>query len=201
MKKLLLVFACLCFSSTFSQNDFVITVNNQSKEVALDENYTFEIDGKTIQISLKEKDTLIYKVPFYEFKYSKKHKVSKTSIDVGIEQIMLMTAGGSGIIVQKYDAFDPTMMQEMMLNEVTKESVSYGYSMERKDYDKTLKSGDKVRILKAELEYKGELEIYEITAVGKKDEGILIMTMNLGGDGDNEGEDMINLMWNTLLIN
>jgi hypothetical protein len=111
-----------------------------------------------------------------------------------------MTAVGSGIIIQKYDSFDPTMLQEMMLNEVTKESVNYGYTLERKDYDRTLKSGDELGVLKAELKYKGEFEIYEVSALGKKDEGILIMTMNLGGDEDNEGEEMINLLWNTLSV-
>ncbi|TYA57960.1 hypothetical protein [Formosa maritima] len=201
MNKVLFILTCLFVSNTFSQTDFIITVNNQSHEIALDEDYDFKVDGKTIQISVKEKDTLFYNDPFFSFKYSKKHKISKTEIDIGIEQIMLMTAGGSGIIIQKYDSFNPTMMQEMMLNEVTKESVSYGYTMERKDYDKTLNSGDELRILKADLEYKGELEVYEISAVGKKDEGILIMTMNLGGDGNNEGEDMINLLWDTMIIN
>ena len=201
MKKLLFIFTCLCFSNTYSQTDFIITVNNQSQEISLEKEYEFKVDGKTIQISVKEKDTLIYNDSFYSFKYSKNHKVSKTEIDMGIEQIMLMTAGGSGIIVQKYDSFNPTMLQEMMLNEVTKESVTYGYTLERKDYDKKLKSGDELRILKAELEYKGEVEVYEISAVGKKDEGILIMTMNLGGDGNNEGEDMIHLLWDTMVIN
>ncbi|MCX7551820.1 hypothetical protein [Xanthomarina sp. F2636L] len=201
MKNLLFIITCSFFFNTYSQTDFIITVNNQSQEIALDEDYEFNIDGKTIRISVKEKDTLLYNDTFYNFKYSKRHKVSKTQLDEGIEQIMLMTASGSGIIIQKYDAFDPTMLQEMMLNEVTKESVSYGYTLERKDYNKTLKSGEELKILKAELEYKGEIEVYEVSAVGRKDEGILIMTMNLGGDVDSDGENMINLLWDTMTLN
>ncbi|HLV70566.1 MAG TPA: hypothetical protein VKY34_07645 [Xanthomarina sp.] len=201
MKKIFFVIVYVLISNTYSQTDFILIVNNQTQEISLDKNYDFQVDGKTIQVSVKEKDTLIYNDPFYTFKYSKKHKVSKTEIDTGIEQIMLMTAAGSGIIIQKYDSFNPTMLQELMLNEVTKESVSYGYAIERKDYSRTLKSGDEISILKADLEYKGEFEIYEISALGIKDEGILIMTMNLGGDSDNEGTDMINLLWETLSIN
>lgn len=188
------------FSNTFAQTNFILTVNNQSQEISLDTDYEFKVDGKAIQISVKEKDTLLYNDSFYNFKYSKKHKISKVNLDEGIEQIVLMTAVGSGIIIQKYDSFDPTMLQEMMLNEVAKESVNYGYALERKDYDRTLKSGDELGVLKAELKYKGEFEIYEVSALGKKDEGILIMTMNLGGDEDNEGEEMINLLWNTLSV-
>ncbi|WP_417874310.1 hypothetical protein [Xanthomarina gelatinilytica] len=200
MKKLFFILFCLLFSNTFAQTNFILTVNNQSQEISLDTDYEFKVDGKAIQISVKEKDTLLYNDSFYNFKYSKKHKISKVNLDEGIEQIVLMTAVGSGIIIQKYDSFDPTMLQEMMLNEVTKESVNYGYALERKDYDRTLKSGDELGVLKAELKYKGEFEIYEVSALGKKDEGILIMTMNLGGDEDNEGEEMINLLWNTLSV-
>ncbi len=121
-------------------------------------------------------------------------------IDTGIEQIMMVTAAGTGVIVQKYDAFNPTMLQEMMLNEVTKESISYGYEMKREDYDKKLVSGETIRVLKAVLEYRGEYEIYEIAAHGRKDEGILIMTMNMDLGVDDGGADMIQLMWNSLKI-
>ncbi len=201
MKNHILFVAVILLSFTaLSQNDFIITINDESHQISLDENREFEINGKKVNIMVKEKDTLIYNNSFYDFNYVKKHSISKTVLDEGIEQIMMMTASGSGILVQKYDSFDPTMLQEMMLNEVTKESVSYGYKMERQDYDKTLVSGEKLRVLKAALEYKGEFETYEIAAFGKKDEGILIMTMNMNDEFDKDGADMIKLMWDTLKI-
>lgn len=200
MKNLLFVASFLIALESFSQNDFIITIGNQSHEIALDENNEFDINGKKVNISVKEKDTLIYNDDFYNFKYTKKYSISKTVLEEGIEQIMLMTASGSGVLIQKYEAFDPTMLQEMMLNEVTKESVSYGYTMERQDYEKTLNSGQKLQVLKAALEYKGELETYEISAYGGKDEGILIMTMNMNDEIDPEGSTMINLMWDSLHI-
>lgn len=200
MKNLLFVTSLLIASVSFSQNDFILTIGDESHEIALDANNEFEINGKTVTISVREKDTLVYNDSFYSFKYTKDYSVSKTVLEEGIEQIMVMTASGSGVLIQKYEAFDPTMLQELMLNEVTKESVSYGYTMERQDYEKTLNSGHKLEVLKAALEYKGELETYEITAYGGKDEGILIMTMNMNDEIDPEGADMIKLMWNSLNI-
>lgn len=200
MKNIAFAFCLLLAFNSFSQNDFILTINGDSHEIALDENNEFEINGKKVTISLKEKDTLVYNDGFYNFKYIKNYSISKTVLDEGIEQIMIMTASGSGVLIQKYEAFDPTMLQEMMLNEVTKESVSYGYTMERQDYDKTLNSGQKLKVLKAALEYKGEIETYEITAYGGKDEGILIMTMNMNDEIDPEGADMIDLMWSSLQI-
>lgn len=201
MKNLLFVASFLIALVSYSQNDFILTIDNESYEIALDENNEIDVNGKKVTVSVREKDTLYYNDSFYNFKYIKDYSISKTVLDEGIEQIMIMTASGSGILVQKYESFDPTMLQELMLNEVTKESVSYGYTLERQDYERTLNSGQKLEVLKAALEYKGEFEIYEITAYGGKDEGILIMTMNMNDEIDPEGAEMINLMWNSLEIN
>ena len=200
MKQLIYILAFLTSASVFSQQDFVLTINNKTYEVSLDEAYEFDVDGKSIELSITEKDTLLFDESFYSFNYIKSHQISRTEIEKGIEQIMMVTATGSGVLIQKYDSFDPTMLQEMMLNEVTKESVSYGYNIERKDYEKTLSSGQIIKILKAELEYKGEYETYEISAFGRKDEGILIMTMNILDDINEDGKNMIGLMWESLNI-
>ncbi len=197
-----LLFVALLFVSTYTnaQKDYVITVDGKEYEIALDGNRDIKIKGKSIIIGLKIKDTLLIDEDYFQLKYTKQHKVSRVAIDVDIEQLMLMTAGGSGLIVQKYDSFNPSMLQEMMLNEVTKESVSYGYSLKREDYDKKLVSGETVKVLKAVLEYKGESEVYEVMAHGKKDEGIIVMTMNMNLGLEDGGKDMIQLMWNTLKI-
>ncbi|WP_296313406.1 hypothetical protein [Winogradskyella sp. UBA3174] len=185
-----------------AQKDYIITIDGESYEMELDGSRKIKVKGKSVEIELKKKDTLVLDEDFFQLKYTKKHKVSRVVVEEGIEQLMLITAGGSGIIVQKYDSFNPSMLQEMMLNEVTKESVSYGYTMKREDYEKTLISGEIIKILKAVLEYKGEREIYEIAAHGIKDEGLLIMTMNVNVNLDVEdgGRDLIKLMWNSLRI-
>lgn len=113
---------------------------------------------------------------------------------------MLMTAEGSGLLIQKYDAFNPSMLNELMLNEITKESLNYGFEMKRMDYERTLKSGEKLKVLKAVLSYKGEVNVYEISSYGKKDEGIMIMTMTMNQDISKIGTKMINLMWESLEI-
>ncbi|WP_223034850.1 hypothetical protein [Hanstruepera marina] len=200
MKNLICLACFLITLVSFSQKDFILTIGDESHEIALDESNEFKVNGKAITISVREKDTLVYEDSFYNFKYIKDYSISKTVLEEGIEQIMIMTASGSGVLIQKYEAFDPTMLQEMMLNEVTKESISYGYTMERQDYERALVSGQKLEILKSVLEYKGEIETYEITALGGKDEGILIMTMNMNDEIDPEGVEMINLMWNSLHI-
>jgi len=130
----------------------------------------------------------------------KELKVEKTIIDGGIEQLMLMTAEGSGFLIQKYSTVNPTNFNELMLSEVTKESVSYGYKLTREDYERDLTSGLKIKIDRAVLTYNNEVNIYEIATIGKKDSGLLLMTMKMNDSKNSLGEKLINLIWDTLEI-
>ncbi|MBT8323944.1 MAG: hypothetical protein HKN99_04590 [Winogradskyella sp.] len=200
MKKITSILVFVLTLSLTAQEDYIITIGDQVKSISLDTNYDILVNGKKTKVSVTKKDTLNYGENFYNFKYIKKHKISKAQVDEDIDQIMMMTAGGSGVLVQNYGSFNPTMLQEMMLNEITKESVSYGYKLDRQDYDRKLASGESLRVLKAVLEYRGEIETYEVSAYGRKDEGILIMTMDMDIDTDTDGKNMIDLFWKSLNI-
>jgi hypothetical protein len=184
---------------SFSQNDYKIQINDTIIEVSLDKEYYITLDEKEIQFKIVAKDTLIYEDDLFSFNYSKDYRISKLIIEEGIEQIMLMTAEGSGLLIQKYASINPTMLNEMMISEVTKESLNYGYKMKREDYTIKLKSGQKLDIDKAILTYKDETNIYEVASIGKKDEGILIMTIITNDEMSMEGRKIIDLMWNTLI--
>ncbi|GAA4974876.1 hypothetical protein [Algibacter aquimarinus] len=185
--------------NTYSQEDYIVKINDTELEIALDSTYTLEIDNKSLNITFKSKDILVYDDSLFNFQYPSDFKVSKTIIDEGVEQIMLMTAEGSGILIQKYEGFNPTFLNEMMINEITKESINYGFKLERKDYERKLKSEQTLNIDKAILTYKDETNIYEVATIGKKDEGILIMTMIMDTSINNEqGNKLIELMWNSL---
>lgn len=196
--KALKTIALLLFANiVFAQNDYQLTINGTVHNISLDEDYSITVDGKELKLKLQRNDTLQYNDPLFSFNYPKEYSVSSLKLDEGLEQLTILTAEGSGFIVQVYSTFNPTMLQEMMVNEVTKESVSYGYEMERKDYDKTLKSGQEVNVKKAVLTYKGEEEVYEITGIGKKDSGVIIMTMITNATMSNQGTDLINLFWDS----
>jgi hypothetical protein len=199
MKSILfIVLFSVTLSSVNAQNDYLLTVDGKTYEMSLETPQSLKINGKMVEISFKKKDTIAYNSTYFNFKHLKKHDISSTQLDVGINQMMMMTAAGSGVIVQSYDDMDPSMLKEMMLNEMTKESVGYGYTLKREDYMRTLSDGQKMEVLKAVLEYKGEFETYEVATFSKKDEGFLIVTMNTVDDFDVEGKDMIKLMWQTL---
>lgn len=182
----------------FSKDDFKIQLNDTILEISFDNLYNIQLDEKKIKFKAIAKDTLVYEDDLFSFNYTKGYKISKMTISEGIEQIMLMTAEGSGLLIQKYSKFNPTMLNEMMISQVTEESLNYGFKLKRSDYTRKLKSGQNLDVDKAILTYKDETNIYEVASIGKKEEGILIMTMITENNMSPQALKIINLMWNSI---
>jgi hypothetical protein len=197
MNKYIIIVALLSSLVLFSQEDYQVEMNGEKLDIELNKGYEFKVKGKKIILKFTMKDTLTYKDDFFSFKYTKDFKIAKTEIEEGIEQLMLMTAGGSGLIIQKYKSFNPTLLNELMINEVTKESVNYGFKLSRENYERTLKSGQEIKVDKAVLTYKDDTNIYEVLSIGAKDEGVLVVTMRLDKIEDSKGEKLIELLWNS----
>jgi hypothetical protein len=202
MKNTLLLVVVILFitNSIYSQENFKIEINGKVFEIELDKDYELKINNDLLKINVKQKDTLSYSDESFDFKYPKEYKVGKTVIGAGIEQLFLMTAEGSGFIIQKYSSINPTTLNELMINEVTKESINYGYKLKREDYERVLTSGLKIKVDKAILTYNDEINIYEVASIGKKDSGLILMTMKMDESKKSLGKKLIDLIWNTLEI-
>lgn len=200
MKKLLLLVAMIVSTIAFGQEEYTITIDGQVMNIEMDKEYEIKIKGKKVPFQLAMKDTLLFDDESFSFNYPKEFRVSRMDIDVGISQFVIMSAEGSGIIIQKYSSMNPTMLNEIMLNEVTKESVNYGFKLDRQDYQRTLVSGNSVEVDKAVLKYKDETNIYELASFGNKDEGIIVMTMSMDAVLGEESQKLISMMWSSLVV-
>ena len=200
MKKILLLFALSFTCFMHAQENFSLEINGEVFDIELGKDYELKINNKAVKVKVKQNDILLYDDPFFSFKHPKEFTVAKSVLGEDIEQIVLMSAEGTGFIIQKYGTIDPTTLNALMMNEVTKESINYGFKMEREDYEKTLKSGYKMNVDRAVLRYKDEVNIYEITSTGKRDSGLIIMSMEMEDSPTSSGRKLINLIWDTLEI-
>ena len=200
MRKTLLAFAILTSLNVQSQDDYVIRLNDTVINVTLDKAYIIDIKGTKLKFEVSSKDTLTYTNSFYSFFYPKNFKVSNSKIDDGIDQVSILTSEASGILIQKYESLNPTSLNEMMLTEITKESISYGFESRRSTYKRKLKSGQEIEVTKAVLRYKEDVNIYEIASIGKKDAGLIIVTMRMDEDKNTEGQKVIDMMWQSLKV-
>ncbi|OIQ27129.1 MAG: hypothetical protein BM564_13235 [Bacteroidetes bacterium MedPE-SWsnd-G2] len=189
--------------NTFSQenSNFMIVIGNDTIPINLNESKTATIlNKKNTDIKLIQPDVLTYQDEMISFNYNNNLSVSNSDLGDGIEQCALLNANGSGFMVQKYSSFNPSLLTELMLNELTKESVNYGYSIEKDDFSSKLKSGQTITGTTATLTYKGETESYTVATYGQKDEGILVVTMLLNNEYIESDQKLIDLFLNSLTL-
>ncbi len=79
--RLLFLFSAI---TGFSQKDYLLQINDTTVEVSLDEILKLNVDGKSLEIKLSAKDTLVYDSDLVSFKYSSDYKISKLDLDEGI---------------------------------------------------------------------------------------------------------------------
>ncbi|MCB9204119.1 MAG: hypothetical protein H6603_03990 [Flavobacteriales bacterium] len=191
----------LAANSVSAQGNFMLLVNGDS--VYLDLNNPTQYvtkKGEKLNIELTQPAVLTYSDDMVSFNHSKQFSVSNTVIEQGIEQCMIINSTGNGFMLQKYSTINPSMLVPLMVNELTKESVSYGYKKEERDVKLKLVSGQEIKGTEAKLTYKGETEIYTVYAWGGKDEGVLVVTMLLSEDYWDDDLPFIDLFLKTLRI-
>ena len=186
-----------------SQNggNYVIIINGDSVQVDLSKPIEHTTaNGETMNLELLQSEILTYADELISFKYNKAYSVSKSVIEEGITQLMVMSSTGNGFMVQEYDGMDPSGLTSFILDEIVKESLSYGYKKKEKDFKHDLRSGQTIEGVQATLTYKGEKEIYTVAGYGGKDEGLLVVTMLLTEEYAEEDKPLIDLFLDTLRI-
>lgn len=182
------------------EGNYILVINNDSILINLDGTVDYKTPkGEALSIQLTQSDIQTYSDEMISFRHDKSLNVSNTMIEEGIEQCMILRSTGNGFMVQKYTTFDPTGFVDIMVNELTKESVNYGYTKSEKPFKTKLRSGQTLEGVQATLKYKGEKEVYTVATYGEKDEGVLVVTMLLNDDFQ-EDKKIIDLFLETLEI-
>lgn len=129
MKRWMLFILIFSFTAAFSQNeDYEITINGEKIKIDIGKEIVYKNQkGESVKLLLTQNDTLKYADDFVEFKYLKGYSDSKTKIDDSISQVTVLRANGNGYIVQEYGSLNPSKLTDLMLDEISKESVNYGY--------------------------------------------------------------------------
>ena len=186
-------------SSAQTNGNYVIILDNDSVFINLDESKSYSTKtGEELNIKLIQPNILTYSDDFISFNYERSLNVSNTLLEEGIEQCLVMKSTGNGFLIQKYSTMNPSDLTSLILNELTKESVNYGYKRTDKKFKKTLVSGETIEGLKVTLKYQNEKQVYTVATYGEKDRGILVLTMFLNNDYNDM--EIINLLFNTLQL-
>lgn len=180
--------------------NYIIIINEDSIQVDLNENIQYKkTSGEELTIKVIQPQILTYSDDMISFNHDKSLSVSDSKIEEGVEQCMIVKSTGNGFLVQKHKTIDPSSLTQLMMNEIIKESINYGYTKTEKPFKKKLKSGQTIEGVQATLTYKGENEVYTVATYGAKDEGIIVVTMLLSEDYKDD-KKIIDLFLETLEI-
>ena len=182
------------------QKNYLLEINGDTISLSLDELVVMKTrTGQSLNINLKQKEILTFADENLSFQYPSNFTLSSKIIEEGVEQILVISADGNAFLIQKYKDINPEKIVDLMMDEITEESIDAGYKKTTKDISQLIKSGNTLTGKQSTLELDDEKNVYIIYPLKIKKGGILIVLMQI----DPQDESAIKLydtLWKTLEI-
>jgi hypothetical protein len=199
--------SCLFFSFLFSlslyaqeEKNYVLEINGDTVSASLGENIKHTLkDGKVINLKISRKDMMTFDTDVLSFKYPSDFSVTSTKIDEDVQQYLLMSAGGAGLMVQVYRSLNPEGIVDFFLDQITEDEKKAGYKETRKEAERKLSNGVKMEGKKSILKMDNDVSEFSVVGYGKGKKGILVIEINPGHDGDLE-KKLFDTFWKSFQI-
>jgi len=199
----LFIFLFLFCAVTYAQDEgnYIITIGDETINYKMGEELEYDVRKKgPLKITVKQKEVLNYSDGIVSFNHNIHFPVSETILDEGIKQILAMSSTGTGVIIQEYEGYNPELMIDLMLNEITKESIDYGYKESVSPIEIITSDNKVMKGKKSILTYQGSADEWIVVAYGEKDKGVLVMTMLMDATGINVEANFIEDFFKSLKI-
>lgn len=189
-------------SQAQSNKGYIVEIDGDSLSVSLDEPAKIKLkDGKTVNILLRRKAFLEFSHGPVSFTHPSIFSVTSTKIDEDTDQILLMSARGTGIMVQIYSSINPQGIIEFMLNQLTEDDKNAGYTETRTDAEKTLTNGIIARGKKSVLKLENEERSFSVFSYGKGKKGVLIIELVQDiQEEEKDDKSLLEQFWKTVSI-
>lgn len=179
---------------------FKLTIDGMSVDIDPGEDVDVTLPGgKIAKVRLDHNDFATFAGGTFSFVHPSNYSVTKTDLGDGIAQYLMASALGTLVVVQKYDKMNPVSLNQLMLQEMTKETVQAGGEVTQEPTTRALADGKQLTGLKATVKTRTDRADFEIVGIGTTDRGLLFITRI--GDQDNATEQpLIDKFWETLKI-
>ncbi|WP_245307584.1 hypothetical protein [Mesorhizobium sp. AA23] len=155
--------------------------------------------GKTARVRLDRNDFATFSGGRFSFVHPSSISVTKTDLGESITQYLAASALGTVVVVQEYGKMNPVSLNQLMLQEMTKESVQAGGTPIQEPTTRKLADGKQLTGIKATVKTRTDKADLEIVGFGLADQGLLFITRI--GDQDTATEQpMIDKFWQTLKV-
>ena len=170
------IVAVLICVQSFAGEDYTLEINGRAYDVGLGEDKRLELPGgETLTINLSMKEYIDFESGLFRFSHKSMYKANKSDLGEGIYQTMIVTPLGTGVLIHEYTTMNPTGLVDLMLRELTKEEVDYGYAYKEKKVTRKV-GGHTMKGKQATTTYKDEEWSRAVYTFGTRDAGILVIT-------------------------
>ncbi|GMV30763.1 MAG: hypothetical protein AMXMBFR59_28880 [Rhodanobacteraceae bacterium] len=179
---------------------YVLTVNGKATELDLDKDVQILVDGRTVTVRLERKEQQVFADSGLSFEHPAVVQPTTTDVSDGVRQVMLVSANGNGVILQRYRGIDPTALVDLMIKETTDEEVAAGYTRTIRPAMRKLADGSELTGKHARTQSKDESWDRFVYARGDgSGGGYLIVTMM---EDDRAAPDvtMLDRFWKSLKL-
>ncbi|RUU49907.1 hypothetical protein, partial [Mesorhizobium sp. M2C.T.Ca.TU.002.02.1.1] len=129
---------------------FKLTIDGVSVDIDPGEDVDVSLPGgKTSKVRLEHNDFATFSGGTFSFVHPSTNSVTKTDLGDGIAQYLMASALGTLVVVQKYDKMNPVSLNQLMLQEMTKETVQAGGQLTQQPTTRKLADGKELTGLKA----------------------------------------------------
>lgn len=199
MKKMLIAAGLFLATSVAWTQDFELTINGTTTGLSLDEPIQVTLpDGSTAEVLLHQKEQLTFRSELFSFQHANKFRPTKSTLGPGLDQTLVVSPMGTGIIVQEYRSLNPSGLVDLMIREVTKDEVKAGYDYQEEAIERT--AGETKFTGKKAITTQGDSQWErEVLVIGNEDRGVLVVTFIEKGQLDNE-RPILKQFWESLKI-
>ncbi|CAM5337940.1 hypothetical protein MAUB1S_05856 [Mycolicibacterium aubagnense] len=179
---------------------YKLTIDGVSVDIDPGEDATVTLpNGKDARIRLERNAFATFSGNSFSFVHPSTVTVTKTSLSKGIDQHLMASAVGSMVIIQEYSDMNPVMLNQLMLQEITKELVRAGGKLTQRAGSRRLADGKVLKGLTATVKSRTDQVAYEVMSYGTADQGVVVITSL---DDDNTAADlpMIDKFWQSLKL-
>lgn len=200
MKLHLLTLFILLFGGNAFAGNYILTINGKDYEIDLDQQNSLKMaDGRTLEVMLKKKPIVTFKTEAFSFDHPDSLTPSRTNLNPDINQTGMISPVGTTILIQEYSSIDPNVLIDMMIHELTKEEVNYGYKIDKIPVHRTLSNGITLTGKKVVSTYQTEESTTHVLCYRNRDSGLLIVT-RIDKDYLADDQHILDLFWKSLKI-
>ncbi|RWA61573.1 MAG: hypothetical protein E5X49_31235 [Mesorhizobium sp.] len=179
---------------------FKLTIDGVAIEIDPGEDANVTLPGgKTAKVRLDRNDFATFSGGTFSFVHPSSISVTKTDLGDSITQYLAASALGTIVVVQEYGKMNPVSLDQLMLQEMTKESVQAGGTLTQEPTSRELPDGKQLTGIKATVKTRTDKADFEIVGFGLADQGLLFIT-RIGDQDVATEQSMIDKFWETLKV-